>query len=76
MRRSAWRSPARQHDIIELMDDKQLDEWTMQMAGGADPLTAWAATGDDKPPQPRGRSIWFQVGLVLGLILFCLWLVL
>jgi hypothetical protein len=55
------------------MDDDQLAELECHLAAGTDLPTALAALGDDQPPQ-SGRSIWFQVGLFVGLILFVLWL--
>jgi hypothetical protein len=53
-------------------DEQRLDEWTLQMAAGADPLTAWAALPDDEdPPPPKGKRgcLWaWIIGLALGLL--------
>jgi hypothetical protein len=51
------------------MDEQQEQEWLMQVAGGADPLTGLAAVQKDKKPcEPGGCA-------VALFVLFCLaWL--
>lgn len=53
------------------MDKKQLDDWTILMASGLDPLTACAATDrkDDKPPG-KGCLYLLLVGLGLVVLLY------
>ncbi len=51
------------------MDKDQLDEWTMHMAAGTDPLTAYAATRHgDEPQQGRGRFVATTIGAVVALL--------
>lgn len=55
------------------MDEKQLDEWTIMMASGLDPLTAMAATdSDDDPPPPQKKyPAWLAIliGTLIGFLI-------
>ena len=48
------------------MDEQQLDEWTILMASGIDPLTAWAATDQNDPP-PKKHN-WGCLCVIVGVL--------